>query len=142
MFELNAKVIADLLLYLLSHFEHDGHTVHMLTQWHLQTLTNRVKLSLFMHAHSSPLSLAAQLHRCHTYYSHYINNGWTFSRHTSYINSICSCKIMHTLNICSRPATISFRMDNSLNSLFLCGLSLFGHSLQQKIQVADRQHQK
>ena len=35
MFKLNAKFDADLLLYLLSHFECDGHTVHMLTQWHL-----------------------------------------------------------------------------------------------------------
>ena len=32
MFKLNAKFDADLLLYLLSHFECDGHTVHMLTQ--------------------------------------------------------------------------------------------------------------
>ena len=32
MFKLNAKSDADLLLYSLSHFECDGHTVHMLTQ--------------------------------------------------------------------------------------------------------------
>ena len=30
---LNAKFDVDSLLYLLSHFECDGHTVHMLTQW-------------------------------------------------------------------------------------------------------------
>ena len=35
MFKLNAKLDADLLLYLLGHFECDGHTVHMLTQRHL-----------------------------------------------------------------------------------------------------------
>ena len=33
MFKLNAKCDADSLLYLLSHFECNGHTVHMLTQW-------------------------------------------------------------------------------------------------------------
>ena len=34
-FKLNAKFDADLLLYLLIHFECDGHTVCLLTQWHL-----------------------------------------------------------------------------------------------------------
>ena len=33
MFKLNTKFDADSLLYLLSHFECDSHTVHMLTQW-------------------------------------------------------------------------------------------------------------
>ena len=33
MFKLNTKSDADLLLYLLSHFECDGHTVHTLSQW-------------------------------------------------------------------------------------------------------------
>ena len=81
MFKLNANFDADLLLYSLSHFECDGHTVHMLTQWCLPPLlTSTVKLSLFMHVHSSPLSLAARLHQCSTNHSHYINNGWTFSR--------------------------------------------------------------
>ena len=37
MFKLNAKFDADSLLYLLSHFECNGHTVHMLTQQHLLT---------------------------------------------------------------------------------------------------------
>ena len=56
MFKLNAKY-ADLLLYLLSHFECDGYTVHMLTQSHLLLpLTSTVKLSLFTHEHSSPLT--------------------------------------------------------------------------------------
>ena len=63
--ELNAKSDADSdsLLYLLSHFKCDGHTVHMLPQWHLlPPLTSTVKSSLFMHVHPSPLSVAARLH--------------------------------------------------------------------------------
>ena len=83
-FKLNTKSDADSLLYLLSHFECDGHTVHMLTQRHwLHPLTSTVKSSLFIYAHSSPLSLPARLHQCCTNYSRYINNGWTFSRQTS-----------------------------------------------------------
>ena len=53
MFSLSAKSDADSLLYSLSHFECDSHTVHMLTQWRLlPPLTSTVKLSLFMHVHS------------------------------------------------------------------------------------------
>ena len=86
MFKLNAKFDADSLLCSLSHFECDGHTVHMLTQWHLlPPLTSTVKLSVFTHVHSSPLSLAARLHQCHANHSRYINNGWTFSRQTLYL---------------------------------------------------------
>ena len=48
-------------------------------------LTHTVKSSLFMHVHSSPLSLAARLHRCHANCSHHVNNGWTFSGQTSYM---------------------------------------------------------
>ena len=78
------KSDADSLLYLLGHFECDSHTVHMLTQWCLQPpLTSTEKLSLFRHAHSSPLSRATRLHWGHTNCSHYINNGWTFSGETS-----------------------------------------------------------
>ena len=47
-------------------------------------LWSTVKSSLFTHVHSSPLSLAARLHRCHTNHSHYTDNGWTFSGQTSY----------------------------------------------------------
>ncbi|KAF6073451.1 hypothetical protein HJG60_009575 [Phyllostomus discolor] len=84
MFKLNAKFGADLLLYSLSHFECDSHTVHMLTQWcPLPPLTSTVKSSLFTHVHSSPLSLGAGLHRCHPNHSRYVNNGWSFSRQTS-----------------------------------------------------------
>ena len=61
-----------------SHFECDDHTVHIFTHWCLP-VTSTEKLSLFTHAHSSPLSLAARLHRCCTNHSHYNNNGWTFS---------------------------------------------------------------
>ena len=64
-FKRNTKFDADSLLYSLSHFECEGHTVHMLTQRHLLLpLTSRVKSSLFTHVHSSPLSLAARLHWC------------------------------------------------------------------------------
>ena len=47
-------------------------------------LTSIEKSSLFTHAHSSPLSLAAKLHQCHANHSFYINNGWTFSGQMSY----------------------------------------------------------
>ena len=50
-------------------------------------LTSTGKSSLFIHAHSSPLSLAASLHPCQANHSHYINNGWTFSRQTSYVHT-------------------------------------------------------
>ena len=83
MFKLNAKFDADSLPYLLSHFECNSHTAHMLTQRHLlPPLTSTVKSSLFTYAHSNPLSLAARLYRCYTNHSHYINNGWTFSGQT------------------------------------------------------------
>ena len=60
------KLDADSLLYLLSHFGCDSHTVHMFTQRHLlPPLTSTVKSSLFTLAHSSPFSLAARLHQCH-----------------------------------------------------------------------------
>ena len=85
MFKFNIKVDTDSLLYSLSHFECDSHTVHMLTPQHLRpSLTSTVKSSLFTHAHSSLLSLAARLHRCHANCC-YINNGWTSSRWTSNI---------------------------------------------------------
>ena len=49
MFKVSAKFDADLLLYLLSHFNFDGHTVHMLTQQCLlPPVTSKVKsLKLF-----------------------------------------------------------------------------------------------
>ena len=84
MFKFNAKSDSDLSLYLLSHFECGGHTVHMLIQWCLPPpLTSTVKSSLFTHVHSRPHSLAARLHWCSAHC--YINNGWTFARQTSYM---------------------------------------------------------
>ena len=102
MFKLNTKSDADSLLYLLSHLECDGHTVHMLTQWHLPPpLTSTMKLSLFTHVNSKPLSLATRLHQCHTNCFHYINNGWTFLDRP--ILYICMCVCIYTfLCICQR----------------------------------------
>ena len=52
MFKLNTKSDADSLLYLLSHLECDGHTVHMLTQWHLPPpLTNTLISSMHIPVH-------------------------------------------------------------------------------------------
>ena len=49
MLKLNAKSDANPLLYSLSHFEYDGHTVHMLTQWRLPpSLTRTIESSLFL----------------------------------------------------------------------------------------------
>ena len=77
--KLKTKFDADSLLYLLSYFECDGHTIHILSQWQLPSpLTSTVKFSLFTHLHSSPLSLAARLYRCGTNHSCYVNNGWHF----------------------------------------------------------------
>ena len=62
MFKLDAKFDAESLLYLLSHFECDGHIVHILTDGRASLpppLANTVK---FMHVHYSLLSLAARLH--------------------------------------------------------------------------------
>ena len=71
--KLNTKLDINLLLYLLSHFECTGHTVHTLTKQHLPpSLTSKVNSSLFTHAHSSPFSLSAGLYWCHTNHSHYI----------------------------------------------------------------------
>ena len=81
MFKLNAKFDVDSLLYLLSHFECDSHTVHMLTQWHVpahrpvQWSHHCSHMSISV---PSPSPLTAMLHRCHTT-CYYINNGWTFS---------------------------------------------------------------
>ena len=86
MLKLNTKFDTELFLYWLSHFECHSHTVHMLTQWcRLPPLTSTVKSSLFTHEHSSPLSLAASLHPCGANCSRYVNNGWAFSRQTTYI---------------------------------------------------------
>ena len=86
MLKLNTKFNANLLLYSHSHFECDGHTLHMLTQWHLLfPLTSTVQSSLFTHVHSSALSSAARLQACCVNCSHYINDGCIFSGPTSYV---------------------------------------------------------
>ena len=103
MFGLNTNFDADSLLYSLSHCECDGHTAHMLTQWCLPpplVPTSTVKLSLFTHAHSSPLSLAARLHQHHTNHSPYISHGWTFSRQTS---CVCVCVYVHLFVYIATP---------------------------------------
>ena len=62
MFKLNTKFDTNSLLCSLSNFKCNGHTVHMLTQRCLPpSLTSTVKSALFMHTHSSPLSLAARM---------------------------------------------------------------------------------
>ena len=99
MFKLNTKFDADFLFYTFAHFEYHGHTVHMLTQQSLlPVLTSTVKLSLFMHEPSSPLSLAARLHQCCTNRSCYINNGWTDLYTYIYIQQIKSAKIKDLKN--------------------------------------------
>ena len=55
----------------------------MPTQWHLSPPLTSAAI-VFTHGHSSPLSLAARFHWCHTNCSRYINNGWAFSRQTSH----------------------------------------------------------
>ena len=114
MFKLKAKFDRDSLLYLLSHSEWDSHTVHMLTRGCLlPLLTSTVKLSLFTHVHSSPLSLAARLHQCHANHSHYINNGWTFSRQTLYFASFV---FWNTLNRWHFSSPIMTKLINKTNS--------------------------
>ena len=90
MLKLNAKLDADCLLCWLSHFESDGHTVHMLIQQRLPPPpTSTVKSSLFMHEHSSPLSLPVRLHSCCANHSCCVNHRWTFSGQTSYDAGAC-----------------------------------------------------
>ena len=103
MFKLNAKFDEGLLLYLLSHFECDGHIVHMLiTQWCLPPpLTSTVKSSLFTHAHSSPLSLAARLYWCCTNHSHYVNMIGFFW--TDLVFCVFRCA-----NVCENKAMLTF----------------------------------
>ena len=83
MFKLHTKFDADLLLHLLSHFEYNLHTVHMLIQWRLlPPVTSTVKSSSFTHVCFSPLYLAARLYWCHVNCSCYINKSWNLSRQT------------------------------------------------------------
>ena len=81
-FKINAKFDAKSLLYSLSHFECDNRLVHMLTQCCLPPPLT-VKLPLFTHVHSSPLSSIARLHPCCAN-CFYINNGCNFPRQISH----------------------------------------------------------
>ena len=85
MFKLNTIFDADLLLYMLILIAMATQYTCSLSGIYLPPLTNTVKSSLFTHVYSSPLSLAAKLHRYHTNHSCHITNGWTFSMQTSYI---------------------------------------------------------
>ena len=79
MFKLNTKSDADFLLYSLSHFWMQWpHSTRAHSMASTTSADSTVKLSLFIYAHSSPLSLAARLHWCSINHSHCINNGWTF----------------------------------------------------------------
>ena len=105
-FKLNAKFDADSLLYSLSHFECDGHTVHLLTPRSTTPLTSTVKSSLFTHGHSSPVSLAARLLQCHANHSRYIKDGWTFSGQTSCSKSEAASQLQGAVTMQEwRPST-------------------------------------
>ena len=77
-----------------------------------QPLTSTVKLSLFTHMHSSPLSLAVRLHWCHVNCSHYINNGWTFSWQTSYITPFLSLLVFVWIQQYTMPALMEFTLED------------------------------
>ena len=99
MFQLNEKFDADSLLYSLSHFECNSHTVHMLTQWHLwPPLT--IQWSRHYSCMCITFSLAARLRRCCINSSHYINNGWSFPRQTSQTSEMVI--VYSTLTGCHR----------------------------------------
>ena len=78
MFELYTKSDTDLLLYWLSHFECNSHTVHMLTQPCLPPPLTATMKSLFTHAHSSLRPLPSKLHWCCTSHSHYVTMAGLF----------------------------------------------------------------
>ena len=119
--KLNTKFDADSLFYSLSHFECYSQTVHVLTQQHLlPPLTSTVKSSLFTHVHSTPLSLAARLHRYRRILSRYINNGWTFSGQTSiYLRSICISLVCVCVCVCEWYLLISFVLFSTGFLVFL-----------------------
>ena len=84
LFKLNAKLDVDPSLYSLSHFECDGHTVHVLTQWCLPPpLTSTGQSSLFT-VHIPVRSPWLPGYTEVTWTPCYMNTGWTFSGQTSY----------------------------------------------------------
>ena len=84
MFKLNVKFVADSLLH--SSVIFNVTAPQYTCSLNGIPLTGTVKSSLFTHAHSSPLSLAARLHQCCTNSSRHTNSGWTFPGQTLYIN--------------------------------------------------------
>ena len=128
MFKLNAKFDGDLLLYSLSDFECDGHTVHMLSQQRLlPPLTSTVTSSLFAHAHSSPLSLDAGLQRCRAHCSRCINNGWAFSRQPSYTLHLMQYTYQGVFLHCSKQfLNSSILMPFTVPAIFLFHLFHIG----------------
>ena len=118
MFKLNAKSDADSLLYSLSHFECDCHTLHMPTQWCLlPPLSSTVQSSSFTRAHSSPLSLAARLHQCHANHFGYINNGWTFSGLCVYVCVYTHLCMYVCMYVCSRCTIKIWWIKNKTTSV-------------------------
>ena len=73
----------------------------------VDALTSTVKLSLFMNAHSSPISLAVSLNWGHTNHSHYITNGWTFLGQNLYI----VCPSIQTYNYFLRSCLLNQRRE-------------------------------
>ena len=86
MFKLKAKFDADLLLYFLSHFECDIHTIHMQSTAST-TPTDQYSEVVIVQAcsfQSTLLGCQVASMSCKPFL--YINNGCTFSRQTSYIH--------------------------------------------------------
>ena len=113
----------------------------MLTQWHVPPpLTSTVKLSLFTHVHSSPLSLAARLHQCHANHSCYINDGWVFSRQTVYQTASIFWTFPLSLQCYLSTAVVSGHQTSSVHlwEADLCSLvrNRFWRSLLRKPEAA------
>ena len=105
MFKLHTKFDTYLLLYLLSHFECDGHTVHMLTHWCLLSPLTSIQWSHHYSRMPIPvhsLCLPGYTDVLQTILVILINSGWTFSGWTSYIpswNSSSSYKVFKAPDI-------------------------------------------
>ena len=92
------------------------HSTHTQTAGRLlPPLTSTVKSWLFMHVHSSPLSLATRVHGCHTNHSRHTNNSWSFSGQTS--SCIIKFTIAKIISSCRINASV-YRHETSVNPLF------------------------
>ena len=89
-----------------------SHRTHAHSTVSTAPLTSTVKSALFTHVHSSPLSLAARLHRCRANRSHYTDNVLTFSR-------LESQKHHHLHDTISSPAGPSHLQDRNFKDNFL-----------------------